>query len=189
MVAARPRRGALGLWTAAGPWRGVHGRPPRSDVAGPPGRTGAGVGGHRLPGLGSGLCRVAVRRWSSCQAACISRRFPLTARSGAVDIGTADKVAVAALALWFDSIEWGGFDRSTFAVVEIGSAFSAILVVEQGRLVDASAGTRGPIGTAIRRMLGRRTRLLARSALEGRPLPRRTGRPGRDRPGRPFANR
>jgi predicted butyrate kinase (DUF1464 family) len=63
-----------------------------------------------------------------------------------VDLGTADKVAVAALALWFDSQERGGFDRSTFAVVEIGSAFTAVLVVQNGRLVDASAGTRGPIG-------------------------------------------
>ena len=35
---------------------------------------------------------------------------------------------------------------STFAVVELGSAFSAVLVVSGGRLVDASAGTRGPIG-------------------------------------------
>lgn len=64
----------------------------------------------------------------------------------AVDMGTADKVCVVALALWFDSLESGGFDRSTFAVIEIGTAFSAILVVERGRLVDASAGTRGPIG-------------------------------------------
>src|SRR5262249_40336909 len=31
-------------------------------------------------------------------------------------------------------------------VVEIGSAFTAVLVVQEGRLVDASAGTRGPIG-------------------------------------------
>jgi predicted butyrate kinase (DUF1464 family) len=31
-------------------------------------------------------------------------------------------------------------------VVEIGSAFSAILVVDHGCLVDAAAGTRGPIG-------------------------------------------
>ena len=50
-----------------------------------------------------------------------------------------------------------------------------------GRLVDASAGTRGPIGPAIGRMLGRRGRLLARSALQGRPVPRRPGRPRRDR--------
>ena len=31
-------------------------------------------------------------------------------------------------------------------MVEVGTAFSAIMVVENGRLVDASAGTRGPIG-------------------------------------------
>ena len=40
----------------------------------------------------------------------------------------------------------GGLAGSTFAVVELGSAFSAVLVVSGGRLVDASAGTRGPIG-------------------------------------------
>jgi predicted butyrate kinase (DUF1464 family) len=63
-----------------------------------------------------------------------------------VDLGTADKVCVAALALWFDSLESGMFDRSTFAAVEIGTAFSAILVVERGQLINAAAGTRGPIG-------------------------------------------
>jgi predicted butyrate kinase (DUF1464 family) len=72
--------------------------------------------------------------------------IPVHRKPNAVDMGTADKVCVAALALWFDALESGGFDRSTFAVVEIGSAFSAILVVEHGRLVDASAGSRGPIG-------------------------------------------
>ena len=72
--------------------------------------------------------------------------IPAYRKVNSVDMGTADKVCVAALALWFDSLESGGFDRSTFAVIEIGSAFSAILVVERGRLVDASAGTRGPIG-------------------------------------------
>jgi predicted butyrate kinase (DUF1464 family) len=72
--------------------------------------------------------------------------IPAHRKAGSVDVGTPDKVAVAALALWFDATEWGDFDRSTFAVVEIGTAFSAILVVSRGRLVDASAGTRGPIG-------------------------------------------
>jgi predicted butyrate kinase (DUF1464 family) len=65
---------------------------------------------------------------------------------GAIDLGTADKVAVAALALWFDAAAAGGFDRSTFAVVEVGSAFTAILVVHGGQIVDTSAGTRGPLG-------------------------------------------
>jgi predicted butyrate kinase (DUF1464 family) len=72
--------------------------------------------------------------------------IPLHRKANAVDLGTADKIAVAALALWFDAEECGGCDRSTFALAEIGSAFSALLVVDRGRLVDASAGTRGPIG-------------------------------------------
>ncbi len=72
--------------------------------------------------------------------------IPAHRKVNSVDIGTADKVCAAALALWFDSLDSGGFERSTFAVVEIGAAFSAILVVDRGRLVDASAGTQGPIG-------------------------------------------
>jgi predicted butyrate kinase (DUF1464 family) len=72
--------------------------------------------------------------------------IPAHRKAGAVDLGTADKVAVAALALWFDAAAAGGFGRSTFAVVEVGSAFTAILVVHEGQIVDASAGSRGPLG-------------------------------------------
>ncbi len=72
--------------------------------------------------------------------------IPAHRKVNSIDVGTADKVCVAALALWFDSLESGGFACSTFAVVEVGTAFSAILVVKEGRLVDASAGSRGPIG-------------------------------------------
>jgi predicted butyrate kinase (DUF1464 family) len=72
--------------------------------------------------------------------------IPAQRKVGAVDLGTADKVAVAALALWFDAAAAGGFERSTFAVVEVGSAFTAILVVHGGQIVDASAGTHGPLG-------------------------------------------
>jgi predicted butyrate kinase (DUF1464 family) len=72
--------------------------------------------------------------------------IPAHRKAAAVDMGTADKIAVAALALWVDSRDNASFERSTFAVVEIGSAFTAVLVVQGGRIVDASAGTRGPIG-------------------------------------------
>jgi predicted butyrate kinase (DUF1464 family) len=71
--------------------------------------------------------------------------IPAHRKAGAIDLGTADKVAVAALALWFDA-QATDDARSPFAVVEVGSAFAAVLVVEGGRIVDASAGTRGPIG-------------------------------------------
>jgi predicted butyrate kinase (DUF1464 family) len=73
--------------------------------------------------------------------------IPAHRKANAIDLGTADKVAVVALALWADSRATGvRLDEATFAVVELGSAFSAVLVVEGGRLVDAAAGTRGPIG-------------------------------------------
>jgi predicted butyrate kinase (DUF1464 family) len=73
--------------------------------------------------------------------------IPAHRKLNAIDLGTPDKVAVAALALWADARgRAGGYDQATFALVEIGSAFTAVLVVERGRLVDAAAGTRGPIG-------------------------------------------
>lgn len=72
--------------------------------------------------------------------------IPPHRKLNAVDLGTPDKVAVAALALWFDGLESGAYDASTFGVVEIGSAFTAVLVIQDGRLVDAAAGTNGPIG-------------------------------------------
>jgi predicted butyrate kinase (DUF1464 family) len=78
--------------------------------------------------------------------------IPRHRKLNAIDLGTPDKVAVAALALRAERRDGGKgsgaslFEDATFAVVELGSAFSAVLVVERGRLVDASAGTRGPIG-------------------------------------------
>lgn len=72
--------------------------------------------------------------------------IPAHRKVSAVDMGTADKVAVAALALWFDSREGTRYDDATFAVVEIGTVFTSVMVVQSGRIVDAAAGSRGPIG-------------------------------------------
>jgi predicted butyrate kinase (DUF1464 family) len=72
--------------------------------------------------------------------------IPPHRKVGAIDLGTADKVAVAALALWLDARETGSYADSTFAIVEIGTAFTAVLVVSRGQIVDTSAGTRGPMG-------------------------------------------
>ena len=67
--------------------------------------------------------------------------IPIRRKANAIDLGTADKVAVVALALRQDA----GLSRS-FAVVEVGSAFTAVLILDGGSIVDASAGSRGPIG-------------------------------------------
>ncbi len=67
--------------------------------------------------------------------------IPTHRRLNAIDMGTADKVAVVALAVRHDA----GRNRA-FAVVEVGSAFTAVMVIQDRAIVDASAGSRGPIG-------------------------------------------
>jgi predicted butyrate kinase (DUF1464 family) len=64
-----------------------------------------------------------------------------------IDLGTPDKLCVAALAL----AQRAGRPGQTLAeyhgcVVELGSAFSACLVLSGGRLVDGRGGTSGPLG-------------------------------------------
>jgi predicted butyrate kinase (DUF1464 family) len=60
-----------------------------------------------------------------------------------IDLGTPDKLAVAALALHQLGDGWGG----PLCVVELGTAFAAALVVsERGEVVDGAGGTSGPLG-------------------------------------------
>lgn len=64
-----------------------------------------------------------------------------------VDLGTADKVAVAALAIADQSQRLGcSATETSFVLLELGGAFSAGLAVRDGRIVDGLGGTSGPIG-------------------------------------------
>ncbi len=64
-----------------------------------------------------------------------------------IDLGTADKVCVAVLALAHRAALVGGdLDRCNCCVVELGSAFAACLVMHNGRIVDGLGGTSGPMG-------------------------------------------
>lgn len=64
-----------------------------------------------------------------------------------VDLGTADKVAAAALAIADQSQRLGCPPGETsFVMLELGGAFSAGLAVRDGRIVDGLGGTSGPIG-------------------------------------------
>jgi predicted butyrate kinase (DUF1464 family) len=64
-----------------------------------------------------------------------------------IDLGTADKLCVAALVLAQRpprlGMEWGEYYG---CVVELGSAFTACLVLSKGRVVDGLGGTSGPPG-------------------------------------------
>jgi len=64
-----------------------------------------------------------------------------------VDMGTADKVAVAALGAADQSQRLGcPPDETSFVMLELGGAFSAAAAVRDGRIVDGLGGTSGPIG-------------------------------------------
>jgi predicted butyrate kinase (DUF1464 family) len=64
-----------------------------------------------------------------------------------VDMGTADKVAAAALGVADQAERFGCPPRETsFLLVELGGAFSAVLAVQDGCVVDGVGGTSGPMG-------------------------------------------
>jgi len=64
-----------------------------------------------------------------------------------IDLGTADKLCVAALALARRAEQLGlGPGDYHGCLVELGSAFTACLVLGNGRVVDGVGGTSGPFG-------------------------------------------
>jgi predicted butyrate kinase (DUF1464 family) len=64
-----------------------------------------------------------------------------------IDVGTADKVASAALAIAGQAERLGiAYDETAFVMLELGGGFSAALAVAGGRIVDGLGGSAGPIG-------------------------------------------
>lgn len=64
-----------------------------------------------------------------------------------VDMGTADKVSAAALAIHEASRRLGcEYDEVSLILLELGGAFTAGLAVQRGRIVDGVGGSAGPIG-------------------------------------------
>ena len=72
---------------------------------------------------------------------------PAHRKQNRVDLGTADKVASAALGIWDQSERLGCAPAETsFILLELGGAFSAALAIDQGAIVDGIGGTSGPNG-------------------------------------------
>jgi predicted butyrate kinase (DUF1464 family) len=64
-----------------------------------------------------------------------------------VDMGTADKVCAAALAIAEQAErERCGVEDVSLILLELGGAFTAALAVDGGRIVDGIGGTGGPLG-------------------------------------------
>lgn len=68
-------------------------------------------------------------------------------KANRIDMGTADKVCAAALAVHeLATRDKTTPDRVSAIVLELGGAFSAALALDHGRIVDGLGGTSGPIG-------------------------------------------
>jgi predicted butyrate kinase (DUF1464 family) len=64
-----------------------------------------------------------------------------------VDMGTADKVCAAALAVREHADRRGCRERDgSFILLELGGAFTAALAVDHGAIVDGAGGSSGPLG-------------------------------------------
>ena len=64
-----------------------------------------------------------------------------------IDLGTADKLCSAALAIYDQAKALGlGFHEASFILVELGLGFTAALAVAEGRIVDGLGGTSGAMG-------------------------------------------
>ena len=64
-----------------------------------------------------------------------------------VDMGTADKVCAAALAIHERAAKRGRReDDVSFVLLELGGGFTSALAVQRGSIVDGIGGTSGPIG-------------------------------------------
>lgn len=72
---------------------------------------------------------------------------PSYRKANKLDMGTADKVCCAALAIK-DQSEYHGipYDKTSFILAEIGYAFNATIAVDKGMIVDGLGGTSGGPG-------------------------------------------
>jgi predicted butyrate kinase (DUF1464 family) len=105
--------------------------------------------------------RVGVGGMRSIVRALIAAGLPLVFGPGAIhlptiptyrkwnriDLGTADKVASAALCIADQARRLDiGFEETSFLMLELGGGFSAAVAVDGGRIVDGLGGSSGPIG-------------------------------------------
>lgn len=72
---------------------------------------------------------------------------PAHRKANRIDMGTADKVCAAALAIDDQARRYAlDYDATSCLLVELGGAFSAVLAVDGGRIIDGQGGSSGPMG-------------------------------------------
>ncbi len=99
------------------------------------------------------LARVVEALWRSRWRVCyipsviLLPTVPPHRKLNRVDMGTADKLAVTALAVYDQSRRLGiGYEETRFILVEIGFGYNAVIAVDGGKIVDGYGGTLVPMG-------------------------------------------
>jgi predicted butyrate kinase (DUF1464 family) len=104
---------------------------------------------ERVGGLRAALERMQARRLPAVLLPGVVHldSVPPHRKVNRIDMGTADKVCVAALGIWDQSRRLGRPpDDSAFVLVELGGFFTAALAVDHGRIVDGIGGSAGGLG-------------------------------------------
>ena len=102
-------------------------------------------------------------------------------KANRIDMGTADKLCAVALAVWDQARRLDvGYDETSFVSVEVGGAFTAVVAVERGAIIDGAGGTSGAMGFRRAGRHGRRAGIPAQGILKGRPCERGSGLDRRD---------
>lgn len=85
-----------------------------------------------------------------------------------VDMGTADKLCVAALAIREHMVRYTcPACEASLVLLELGGAFTAALAIENGQIVDGAGGTSGPLGARAAGALDGEVAFLAGSISKG----------------------
>ena len=108
-----------------------------------------GLGGTIVEGMGRILRALKESGLPICFAPGVIHLLtvPDHRKVNRIDMGTADKLCAVALGVWDQSRRFGvHYDQTSFVYVEIGGAFTAVIAVEGGMVVDGSGGTSGAMG-------------------------------------------
>ncbi|KPL22584.1 MAG: hypothetical protein AMJ93_06885 [Anaerolineae bacterium SM23_84] len=72
---------------------------------------------------------------------------PVHRKVNKIDMGTADKLCCAVLGVYDQAHHFGiAYDETSFILVEVGGAFTAVMAVEGGKVVDGIGGTNARLG-------------------------------------------
>ncbi len=112
-----------------------------------------GVRGEPLGTIVEGMGEILLALKRSGLPLCLSpgvihlATVPAHRKVNRIDMGTADKLCAVALGIWDQAHRRRvPYDEVSLVFVELGGAFTAVVAVEGGRVVDGSGGTSGAMG-------------------------------------------